>query len=98
MGCCGRRVRGLEAGVIPKGQVVKEIPVRPRAPTPAPVRAPVPTPALTGTGEGFKATIQPTKEILCKKCGARLVLKHIWSSRLRKYYDVTWCPACQKEA
>jgi DNA-directed RNA polymerase subunit RPC12/RpoP len=95
MGCCGRKSRGLEAGVIPKGHVVKEVTLRPRAPAPAITRAPAPV--STGKGEGFKAIIQPTKEILCKKCGARLVLKHIWSSRLKKYYDVTWCPGCQKE-
>jgi len=91
VGCCGRKSR-VEASPVPRGHAVREIAVRPVAmpmTPPAPPRPPAGSP-------GFSATIQPTKTVVCKRCGARLALKHVWSGRLRRYYDVSWCPGCGK--
>jgi hypothetical protein len=91
VGCCGKKSRGLTEDPIPKGQAVREIVMRPKQP---PARLPQPSATVVKISN---MTIQPTQNAFCKKCGARLVLKRIWSSRLRQNYSVSWCPGCQKE-
>lgn len=97
MGCCGRKTRSMEARPVPKGQAVREIAVRPVAPPPPMPKAPVQPPSVVRS-PGSSTTIQPTKTIVCKKCGSKIVLKRIWSERLRRYYDVSWCPGCKEES
>lgn len=91
MGCCGKKSRGLTADSISKGQAVREIVMRPKQ-----IPMALPQPSTTAVKRS-NVTIQPTQNVFCKKCGARLVLKRIWSSRLRQNYSVSWCPGCQKE-
>lgn len=92
MGCCGKRSKSLSADMVHKGRAVKELTIRPRAmnmPSQSPPAPPAPRPGGVSTVEGSS---------VCKVCGARLHAKRIWSDRLRRYYPVSWCPNCSKEA
>jgi hypothetical protein len=100
MGCCGRKSRAVEAMPVPRGQAVREISIRPvQPPPPLPRVQPTPAPPAPPAPRGHvsSTTIEPTKTIICKACGTRLVLKRVWSDRLRRYYNVSWCPGCKQE-
>jgi len=93
MGCCGKRTKSLSADSVQKGMAVKELTIRPRTlrTPPHPVGSP-PAPR----SQGSIVTVEGSK--VCKVCGVRLQAKRIWSDRLRRYYPVSWCPNCSKEA
>lgn len=89
MGCCGRKSRSLEVVPIPKGRAVMEITFR-HAPLPLP---PIPVPQVVARGS---MTVEKSG-VVCRVCGSKLVLKQIWSSRLRRFYPVSWCANCRRE-
>ncbi len=93
MGCCGKRSKSLSADMVHKGRAVKELTIRPRA-LKTPSHPPGPPPATRSGGSSM--TVEDSK--VCKVCGVRLQAKRVWSDRLRRYYPVSWCPNCSKEA
>ena len=62
-------------------------------------RSPVPR-SIAGEGaHGVQsgATVAQTEsEQVCPTCGGKLWSQKKFIDRLRRYYDVMWCPACKK--
>jgi hypothetical protein len=98
MGCCGKKSRGLSADPVRKGEAVRELVIRPRPARPAPMAPPPAAPSQPAAAPkpGGNYTVEDSK--VCKVCGTRLQARKIWSDRLRRYYPVSHCSNCSKEA
>lgn len=92
--CCGKKVFQEQPRALPRA-----IP----APS-APRRLPTPPSFLSRAITAPKAppfapsnlTIKETSQIH-PKCGAKIGVQLRYSDRLRRHYEVKWCPTCKEE-
>lgn len=50
---------------------------------------------VRGAGGGY--TVDSKQGKSCPACGTRTVMKHRYSNRLRRYYEVPWCSTCKAD-
>ena len=100
--CCGKKLRVQEQPpILPRG-----LPPAPfqRTTSPSPALIPraaiapqsVPRGAPTAPEGGQSSlSIRDTNEV-CPKCASKLGVQLRYSDRLRRHYEVKWCPACKE--
>jgi hypothetical protein len=100
--CCGKKIRTQDQPPLPprglppppfRRSVLPSPPPLPRA-TIGPQSVPRGLSAPPGDG-GSSLSIRDTNEV-CPKCACKLGVQLRYSDRLRRHYEVKWCPTCKE--
>lgn len=95
MGCCGKFKRALQRAAAPP--LAAAAPVAAPDPMPRSVSPSIPAPPRAVRADGGGYTVVRDGGATCPTCGARAVVKNVYSERLRRYFEVPWCSTCKAE-
>lgn len=96
MGCCGKFKRAIQRAAAPPSAAASDSAVTPDPmPWSAPPSTSAPPRAVRAEGGGY--TVVRDGGASCPTCGARAVIKNVYSERLRRYFEVPWCSTCKVE-